>query len=274
MNRADAHIHLFATGYPGRYGRSPAGADELAAYQDLRAAHGIGRALVVGYEAEPRFAGNNAHLAALAADHDWIAPVAYVPPSGVADLAHLRDFAGLSAYLADLDAAQAFEGWVRRHAATLNATGAIVSLNATPVATAGLARTVAALDGCTILFSHLGLPGPHAVPPTHAEAAQTLAPLLALAGGPHVGVKISGLYAVSDPSYAYPHTAALPFILTLLERFGPDRLYWGSDFSPSLDHVSFPQTLHPIGLAGLAPDEAEAVYGGNLLRALERRYGG
>ncbi|MFE0593296.1 amidohydrolase family protein [Micromonospora echinospora] len=274
MERADAHLHLFAAGYPGRYGRSPAGGDELAVYESLRRTHGIGRALVVGYEGSPEFAGNNAHLAALAADHDWIAPVAYVPPAGPADGLDRwwsAGFVGISAYLADAAAARTFAGWLGDAAADLNRADALLSLNATPAATTHLGPALAALGDCTVLVSHLGLPGTHPTPPDRDTAASVLAPLLGLADLPHVGVKLSGLYAVSEPAHAWPHDSARPFVEVLLDGFGPSRLYWGSDFSPSLDHVSFTQTLHPVGLDGLSAQEAADVYGGNLRRALRQR---
>ncbi|WP_229401821.1 amidohydrolase family protein [Micromonospora okii] len=275
MPRADAHLHLFAGGYPGRYGRSPAGGDELAVYRTLRREHGIDRALVVGYEGGPEFAGNNAHLARLAAAHDWIAPLAYVAAGGTdpdgLDRLWAAGFAGIAAYLPDPASADAFAGWAATAAGALNDASAVVSLNAPPEAADRLGRALAALDGCAVLVSHLGLPGRHATAPTPTAAAARLAPLTELARLPHVGVKVSGLYAVSDPAEAYPHDAARPYVALLLDRFGARRLYWGSDFSPSLDHVSFAQTLHPVGLDGLSPAEAADVYGGNLRRALDRR---
>ncbi|MFC8846867.1 MULTISPECIES: amidohydrolase family protein [unclassified Micromonospora] len=275
MERADAHLHLFADGYPGRHGRSPAGGDELAVYRTLRHEHGIDRALVVGYEGAPKFAGNNRHLAQLAAAHDWIVPLAYVPVTGTdrAGLDRLRaaGFAGVAAYLPDPASADAFAGWAATAAGPLNAASAVLSLNATPEAAGRLGRALAALDGCAVLFSHLGLPGRQQAVPTPQAAADRLAPVTDLARLPHVGVKVSGLYAVSDPADAYPHAAARPFVGLLLDRFGARRLYWGSDFSPSLDHVSFAQTLRPVGLDGLSAAEAAAVFGGNLRRALRRR---
>ncbi|MEV5768095.1 amidohydrolase family protein [Micromonospora sp. NPDC052213] len=276
MQRADAHLHLFAAGYPGRYGRSPAGGDELAVYQGLRREHGIVRSLVIGYEGEAGFAGNNRHLASLAAAHDWIAPVAYVPPDGPTDGDSLdrwwsAGFVGIAAYLADPTSADRFGDWLARHTAALNSTAALLSLNATPAATDRLGPALAALDGCTILFSHLGLPGTQPVVPTGDEAREILTPLTHLARLPHVGVKISGLYAVSEPSHGYPHDAARPFVELLLTHFGTRRLYWGSDFPPSLDHVSFAQTLHPVGLDELSAAERDDVLGANLLRALDQR---
>ncbi|MCX4387951.1 amidohydrolase [Micromonospora peucetia] len=278
MRRADAHLHLFADGYPGRYGQSPAGGDELAVYQAIRREHGIERALVIGYEGEPRFVGNNDHLARLAAAHDWIAAVAYVPPGGPVGAGGTGTwlscgFVGVAAYLADHAAADAFTGWLTREAPTLNRAGALVSLNATPAATTRLGPAVAALDGCTVLFSHLGLPGEQTEVPTRDAARAILAPLTELARLPHVGVKISGLYAAGHPSHGFPHQAARPFVDLLLDRFGARRLHWGSDFSPSLDHVSFAQAADPIGLDGLSAEDRDAVLGGNLLRALDRHAG-
>ncbi|WP_431727041.1 amidohydrolase family protein [Verrucosispora sp. TAA-831] len=277
MDRADAHLHLFADGYPGRYGRSPAGGQEIALYQDIRRVHGIDRALVVGYEGEPRFAGNNDYLAGLATRHPWIAPVAYVPPSGPADGQLARwwaaGFVGVAAYLAEPEAADRFADWVTGCAADLATAGAVLSLNATPAATRRLGPALAALDGCPVLFSHLGLPGSRPTPPTPQQATETLAALLDLARLPHVGVKISGLYAVSEPSHAWPHAAARPFVELLLDRFGSRRLYWGSDFPPSLDHVSFTQTLEPVGLDDLSPTERADVLGANLRRLLDRAPG-
>lgn len=274
MERADAHLHLFAHGYPGRYGRSPAGGDELAVYRTLRREHGIGQALVVGYEGGAEFAGNNQHLARLAAAHDWIAPLAYVPATGARrdELERFRSagFAGLAAYLPDPASADAFAGWAAGSAGALNDAAALLSLNATPEAAGRLGPALAALDRCVVLFSHLGLPGRQPTVPSVEAAAGRLATLTGLARLPHVGVKISGLYAVSDPADDHPHAAARPFVDVLLDSFGPQRLYWGSDFAPSLDHVSFAQTLHPVGLEGLSAAEAADVFGGNLRRALRR----
>ncbi|WP_431875970.1 amidohydrolase family protein [Micromonospora marina] len=272
MERADAHLHLFAGGYPGRYGRSPAGGDELTVYRALRREHGIGPALVVGYEGGAEFAGNNQYLARLAATDDWIAPLAYVPATGIGrdEWERFRSdrFVGLAAYLPDPASADTFAGWVANAAGALNDAAAVLSLNATPEAAGRLGPALASLDGCVVLFSHLGLPGRQPVVPSPEAAASQLAPLTGLAPLPHVGVKVSGLYAVSDPADDYPHAAARPFVDLLLSRFGTRRLYWGSDFAPSLDHVSFAQTLHPVGLQGLSPAEATDVFGGNLRRAL------
>ena len=83
-------------------------------------------------------------------------------------------------------------------------------------------------------------------------------------------VKISGLYAISDPAHGYPHDAAAPFLEILFERFGVGRCCWGSDFSPALDFVSFAQTADIPWLTRLSSADIERVMGGNLLQLLAR----
>jgi len=96
--------------------------------------------------------------------------------------------------------------------------------------------------------------------------------LLRLAAFPNVLVNISGLYAVSDPAHAYPHESASPFLEILFQRFGAARCCWGSDFSPALDYVNFPQAVDIPWLRRLPPADFERVMGGNLLALL--RYAG
>ena len=91
---------------------------------------------------------------------------------------------------------------------------------------------------------------------------------IALAAFPNVLVKISGLYAISDPAHAYPHAAAEPFVAQVLETFGPARCLWASDFSPALSFVSFPQTITNPWLDRLTPEELDQVMGANLLGLL------
>ena len=274
MPTADAHLHLFRDGYADGFGGPPGPDAELALYERLRAQFGIERGLVVGYD-EGRYAGNNDYVLELARAHDWIAPLAYLPatPPTVERLRelHRRGAVGFAVYLPDAADGEALAAWPAEVLAELQAQRAILSLNAMPPATSLLGAFAAALAGCPILFSHLGLPGPLATIPTPADATERLAPLLALAQHEHVAVKFSGLYGVSDPAHDFPHAAALPFVDLLLDAFGPARLLWGSDFAVALDFVSFAQTADVRPIAGCSPDEVAQVMGGNLLRLLADR---
>jgi predicted TIM-barrel fold metal-dependent hydrolase len=273
MPLADAHIHLFADGFIGPSGGSPAGGDELAAYEALRDRHDIDVALVVGYEGEPRYAGNNRHVLALAAERDWIAPVAYLSlaggaapgPDTVGGLA-ADGAVGYSIYLPGRAEGEAFAALPAETLAELDGRRALLSLNATPEGLAAAAPALAPLEGCRLLFSHLGLPGRFDAPPSLADVRERLRPLLELAGRPNVGVKLSGAYAVAP----FPHEAARPFVDCLLEAFGPRRVLWGSDFAPALDYVSFEQAAGTHLLDRCAPEEIDAVMGANLRRLIER----
>ena len=182
-----------------------------------------------------------------------------------------RGAVGFAVYLPEASDGEAVAAWPADVLGELRAQRALLSLNARPAATSLLGEFVAELSGCTILFSHLGLPGTFDRIPTAAEARECLGPLLALAHREQAAVKFSGLYAVSDPAYDFPHTAAQPFVDILLDAFGPDRLLWGSDFSPALDYVSFAQTADARPLASCSRDEVAEVMGGNLLRLLDDR---
>ena len=273
MPSADAHAHLFADGFGGAFDGPPAGGDELAQYERLRLHHGIERTLVIGYEGERRYHGNNDYVLELAQTLPWIAPVAYLPVAPAPTVDGLRSLQtrgalGFSVYLpAQADGAM-LASWLSETFRELRSQRAILSLNAPPPATSAAAEAIRGLAECPVLISHLGMPGRFANAPSLEAARLRLEPLLALSRCEHVSVKLSGLYAISDPPHGFPHAAAKPFVHALLDAFGPARLLWGSDFSPALDFVSFAQTADPHMLEGCSAAETEAVMGGNLLRLL------
>lgn len=275
MPLADAHLHVFRRGYTDRYGKRWARPDELHAYEALRSVHGIARGLVIGYEGLPRYRGNNRDLAGWARSRRWMVPLAFVPAERAPTLARLarlmRDgFAGIAVYATGPGEAAAVAGWPPATLRALTALRLIVSLNATRQSLPTLTPVLAALEGAGVLVSHLGLPGRFSRPPSLREAREALAPLRALAALPHVGVKVSGLYAIASPSHGYPHEPVAPLLRLTAEWFGPERLYWGSDFSPALEHVSFAQTIAAIDIAGWSEREKRLVFHDNLTALLNR----
>ena len=275
MKLADAHMHLFRGGYAERYGSAWANRDEVALYEALRRAHGIERSLVIGYEGQPKFRGNNRDLASWAKSHPWITPLTFQPVALLPTLIHLsglcrQGFVGLSLYAMSSDDVECLDRWPSSVKQRLNQQRSIVSLNTRPESLRQLEPFLAQLDQCTILISHLGSPGRFTTPPSRREAKRILQPLRSLAGLPQVGVKISGLYAISQPSHAYPHLSARPLIQQLYDDFGPARLYWGSDFSPALEHVSFAQTIDPLLAFGWSPNDLRRVMHDNLMRVIHR----
>jgi len=129
------------------------------------------------------------------------------------------------------------------------------------------------VPNCPVLISHLGLPGRFAKAPSPAAAAKIMQPLCNLAKYKNVYIKISGLYAVSDPAYDYPHQSALPLLRGIYDAFGPEKLLWGSDFSPCLEHISFVQAVEALEVLNKTlqwPErEMQQIRGGNLLELLE-----
>ncbi len=53
--------------------------------------------------------------------------------------------------------------------------------------------------------------------------------VLGYADYPNVVFMLSGFYAFGK---GYPYNEVIPFVKQALERFGPDRIMWGSDFPP------------------------------------------
>jgi predicted TIM-barrel fold metal-dependent hydrolase len=274
---ADAHLHLFSRGFPGRYGRGVLGRDsEVETYEAFRAAYDIRAGLIVGYEGEGIDPDNNNYIRSLAADRPWMATLANADPRRAltADIVEgwmAQGHVGIALYLPDEAASAGVSAWPATAWRMLEKHGAIVSLNAPPQRIDSVAPLVEAHAGCSFVFSHLGLPGRHPTTPTAGQAAERLKPLLRLAAHPNTLVKISGLYAVSDPAHDYPHAAAAPFIDLILDQFGPGRCLWGSDFSPALDFVSFAQTVSIRWLDRLTPAERACVMGGSLLQLLGRK---
>lgn len=274
MILADAHLHLFQRGYPGIYGASLLGPD-VEVYESLRNAHAITAGLVVGYEGDGIDPANNAYIRSLALDHPWIATVANVDVHSVPSVQAVSSLldsghVGIALYISDESGAEAIAAWPAHVWRVLHEGRAIVSLNVAPEQTSALAPIAEAHSGCTFVVSHMGLPGSYKFPPSPGGAAARLAPLVQLAALSNAMVKISAPYAISDPPYAYPHLAAEPFMDIILDRFGPARCLWGSDFSPALDHVSFAQTVSTPWLERLDDDDRALVMGGNLLRLLDR----
>ncbi len=263
MKLADAHMHLFAAGYPGRYGALFPKGGETAMYESIRRVHDIACALVVGYEGEPWSRGNNRYIARLAATRSWMAPLAYCSSASAPGVAHLRKwrgagFAGVSWYVSNPREAEIVSACSDDAAALLNDWRAIVSVNCPPEVAEVLHPLFARLPETRILLSHLGLPG--LLPGARAN----LGPVLRLASLPHVGVKVSAAYACN----AHPHPGLTGLVAPLRRAFGESRLYWGSDFSPALDDVTFSQTV--AAFSGLAWESPEEVFSLNLRRLIGR----
>jgi predicted TIM-barrel fold metal-dependent hydrolase len=52
----------------------------------------------------------------------------------------------------------------------------------------------------------------------------------ASAATPNIHVKMSGFHYISPTVWEYPYPDCAPVVRALYERFGPERLHWGSDY--------------------------------------------
>ncbi len=274
--RVDAHIHLFDGGFRGSFtGRPGVKIDETALYVSLMKSYDVKQALVVCYEGQDWAKGNNEHVAGLCEKHDWIRPVAFFPPKKLRDAAdleawHKRKFVGISLYIFGDDAVKALGdvpqevwSWLGKHCA-------LISVNSRG---AELGAWLPILDRhptLRILVSHLGLPPRVDAPPSKAHAKGALADILVLARYPETHIKLSGFYAVTDPAHAWPHRATWPYVELLAEAFTTKRLCWGSDCTPCLDDLTFPQTFGMFSeMDFLTDDDRRRIEGGNLARLLD-----
>ncbi len=278
---ADSHLHFFSPGFvetlPETCRRITP--DEVTLYDGLRKAWNIQAVLAVGYEGIPTYAGNNGYLASLARQYDWVKPVAFCKPAELTvnrlKTLHLQRFTGICFYLFGDDAQTLPQvssdvwQWLEEHRA-------LISVNTKGETWRQWLPILERHPQLRVLVSHMGLPGRWAQTPTAAQVDASLASVLPLAAYPQVHVKFSAFYAISEPMHDYPHGQALPILDKLADAFGLRRLLWGSDYSPCLEFVSFPQTITPLERWGRLADEADrtAVMGGTLLNLLaESRMG-
>lgn len=274
--RADAHLHFFQPGYVALLPEScrRVQPDEVTLYEGLAQQYGVASVLAIGYEGESWAAGNNGYLAQLAASHPWLRPVAFVSDPASLTIPALErwqqeHFVGLSFYIFSEPLLAAVNSipaevwtWLAQHRW-------LISINSRGEHWAGWQPVLERQPDLRLLVSHLGLPPAVEQPPAEVAARQALAPVLALAQFPQVRVKLSGFYALTQPGYAYPHQAAWPYVEALLTAFGSARLLWGSDFSPSLEWLSFPQTFSLFAaMPFLDAAGLERIEGGNLLALL------
>lgn len=273
-DRADAHAHLFKPGFvdewPAQLQRIQP--DEVTLYDALRQTAGIGALLAVGFEGMPSTLGNNDYILSLAADHSWIRPVLYVAEPQSLSISQLEDWrkrkgVGLSFYVHD----EAFTSQLARVDATIWNWLAdhrwIISVNSVePLWSAWDA--ILAKHPLQLLMSHFASAVARAEDDTSSPQLPPSA--VALARHPSVGLKVSAFYAVGTPGYDYPHRSAWGYVEEAKRIFGIDRLYWGSDFSPCLERVTFPQTYALLDKMPFLNDaDRKALNGANLLRLLK-----
>jgi predicted TIM-barrel fold metal-dependent hydrolase len=245
----DAHVHIWKKDPrfpdPSVTIMSPASDIPLELLRRYMDEHGVGRAVLV----QPMYPGEDNSLVADAAraDPDRFAAVCVVDPrlpEAPDRLEHWvkeRGCRGLRLRPAFAGEGVAFENdplWER-----CRKLGIVVSILARREHVEAIDRRAGRFPDVRLIVDHLAHPDPVAGP-----AAPAFQALLALADRPNVFVKPTGFHNFSKRPY--PHEDCDAIFKAVLDRFGPDRMIWGSDFP------------HVLLKAGYGP----------ALRHFERRY--
>jgi predicted TIM-barrel fold metal-dependent hydrolase len=118
--------------------------------------------------------------------------------------------------------------------------------------------------GLTLIIDHMGF----ARETMDAAAPAGAARVAALARYPNVYVKVSALPCFSSESYPFRNLKEP--VRRVIEAFGPQRSFWGSDLSRALDHCSYRQVVTHFTeeLDFLVPDDLAWIMGRGLKTCL------
>ena len=115
--------------------------------------------------------------------------------------------------------------------------GLIASIACAPHHHAALHRVAERFPQLPIFIHHMGHPG--------VGEKERLAQVLASARFENIGVKVSGFYySTKQGSWDFPFADSIREIVRPLhDTFGPERLYWGSDYPVCLRSMTYPQAI-------------------------------
>ena len=115
--------------------------------------------------------------------------------------------------------------------------GLIASIACSPHHHAAIQRVAERFPQLTIFIHHLGHPV--------VGEKERLAQVLASARFSNIGVKVSGFYySTKQAFWDFPYADSIREIVRpLYDTFGPERLYWGSDYPVCLRNMTYPQAI-------------------------------
>jgi predicted TIM-barrel fold metal-dependent hydrolase len=117
--------------------------------------------------------------------------------------------------------------------------------------------------GLRLALDHLNLSGEH-----HDDAiSDEIDALVDLAELPNISVKASALPCYSTEPYPYP--ALHPHVARVVDAFGPERVFWGSDLSRLRNSYVDLVRLFEDGITGCDRASLSSIMGGSLLRWLD-----
>lgn len=250
----DSHCHAWATWPyepPVPDAASRGQVEQLLYEMDL---HGVERALIVSAQIDHN-PNNNAYVAAqverypdrlvqvVDLDSVW-SPTYHTPGAGdrLKAMADRWPIIGFTHYLGrgeDGSWLTSPDGMALfRQAADLRL---LASLSCYPHQQTAIRRVAEAFPSVPILCHHLG--HPRADEPVPRQA---LAEILASARCPNIMLKFSGFYYASERNWDFPYAEVHPLLRAEYEHFGPDRLFWGSDYPVVRGAMTYQQALEVV----------------------------
>lgn len=241
----DAHVHIWKKDPkfpdPSVTFMSPTSDIPLELLRHYMDEHGVGRAVLV----QPMYPGEDNSLVADAAraEPERYAAVCVVDPRLPAAPDRLESWVkergcrGLRLRPSFAAEAPAFENdllWRR-----VRQLGVVVSVLARMEHVPAIARLAGGFPEVPIIVDHFAHPDP-----VEGPASPAFRQLLALADRPNVLVKVSGFHNFSKRPY--PHEDCDAIFKAVVDRFGPDRLIWGSDFPHVLLKAGYGPALHHV----------------------------
>lgn len=164
------------------------------------------------------------------------------------------------------------DGWLRTDDAheffgVAAEAGVVASLALSPAWLGDLGALAAEHPRLPVLLHHMSHP---AKGPGREDDIDAL---LALAGHPSIGVKISGFNYNAERWWDFPYPDSIALFARILAGFGHERLYWGSDFPASRDQLTYRQAIEVVRThCGFAGDVAlAAILGDNAARLIGLR---
>lgn len=267
--RVDAHQHFWTLARPDYSWLTPALGPiyrdfQPAELQPLLAQQQVSRTVLVQAAAT---VAETDYMLTLAAQHSfvqgvvgWVDMTSASAPAELERLAHNPVFKGVRPMLQDLPnadwiASAAIDAAVQQMLALGLSFDALVKTEHLP----HLLRFARRYPALPIVIDHCAKPVVSRGP-GHAEFANWRDGMRALANLPQVCCKLSGL--VTEVGAGWQPGMLSPYVDTVLELFGPQRLMWGSDWPVLNLAADYPAWVHATEslLHRLDPTAAQAVW--------------
>jgi predicted TIM-barrel fold metal-dependent hydrolase len=135
----------------------------------------------------------------------------------------------------------------------------------TPGRSAALARVAERHPQLTLIADHMGVIGAVV---KEGKLADAIDQTVALAKYPNVSVKLSA--APNNSTEAYPFADFTPHIKRLVDAYGPQRCYWGTDLTNGFDRATYRQRITHFTeeLAFLSEEDKDWIMGRGILARL------